>query len=284
MGRRQKPPGRAATRPPAAADAAPEPKAPWWQRLSAKIIALVVAVVTAVLVAAATAYVNRVVPPPEPVPTPGSGFQPAVGTIPACGQVYALDRVVDPRTGAAPLLAVDGSDTPAFDALLDRERAAPVGAITVEIVITGRLQRPTRILDVRADGVRAEPSAAGTELTTDCAGDSQTRLVTLDMDRPPRSLMHSGKPFFAEHDLDVTVTERETLRVSVTAQRRSYRWVFRIDHIDGAGARTTSYLDARGRLHRDRARVPEDAYFRITGAAKAYGARYIEEGGRFRLG
>nr|BFE70415.1 hypothetical protein GCM10020092_037160 [Actinoplanes digitatis] len=108
-------------------------------------------------------------------------------------------------------------------------------------------------------------------------------MVTLDMDRPPRSLMHSGKPFFAEHDLDVTVAERETLRVSVTAQRRSYRWVFGIDHVDGAGARTTSYLDARGRLHRDRARVPEDDYFRITGAASTYGARYIEEGGRFRL-
>ncbi|SCL20488.1 hypothetical protein GA0074692_0880 [Micromonospora pallida] len=93
--------------------------------------------------------------------------------------------------------------------------------------------------------------------------------------------MRGKTPYFDRHDLDVTVEERETLRISVSARLHGYRWVFAIDHIDGSGAHVTSYLDSQGRLYDDIAHIPGEAEFSLTGAAKAYGARYQESGGRF---
>ncbi|GLY03772.1 MULTISPECIES: hypothetical protein [Actinoplanes] len=253
------------------------------------VIGVIVASVTAAGAALATAVVNQIVPPPavpatpEPTPAPGSGFQAAVATIPDCGQVYALDRVVDPRTGAAPLLALDGSSAPAFDDFLAREKASPVGRITVEMVFTGLFPSPTRILGVRVDGLRQGPNSAGTSMTTACEGDSSTRAVTLDMDTAPRSLRQAGRPYFDGHDLDVSIVDRETLRITVTARRHGYSWFFAIDHIDGAGKQVTDYLDVHGTLHGERHEVREDGRFRITGTAGTYGASYVEDGARFRL-
>ncbi|WP_433494911.1 hypothetical protein ACQP26_03305 [Micromonospora sp. CA-248089] len=238
-------------------------------------------VVTAAAVAGATAYVNRSVPPPpEPTPTPGSGFEPAVRRIPKCGQSYAIGRTLDPQTEAAELLSIDRGG-PSFDDFLQRQHASPIGTITIEIVFTGRLQRPTRILDVRVARLETTQNLAGTELRTYCGGDPPARAVELDLDTPPRALISDKKPYFDGRDLDVTVEQRETLRISASARLHGYRWVFAIDHIDGSGVTVTSYLDANGGLYQDIAQVPDDAEFSLTGAAKTYGVRYQESGGRF---
>ncbi|BCY11835.1 hypothetical protein [Actinoplanes sp. L3-i22] len=282
-------PGRAAppaSEPPAPTSAPPagEEKQPWYKAMTAKIGGALLAIIVIAVGAWASKQAERHVPPaPDPKPTPGSGFEPAVTVIPRCGQIYAIDRVVDPDTDAAQLLGLAGSGAAGFNDFLRTERAAPVGSITVEVVFTGLLERPTRILDVRVDGLATTPSTAGTELQTYCGGDPPTRSVTLDMDTPPRSLMSAGKAYFTDRDLDVSVTERETLRISVSAARQNYRWYFAIDHIDATGARATSYLDAAGHLHTDPARVPVADFFAVTGAAKSYGARYTETGGRFRV-
>ncbi|BBH70708.1 hypothetical protein ACTI_73930 [Actinoplanes sp. OR16] len=255
-----------------------EQKTPWYKTLSFRIGAALLAVAVTVAGAFGTRLVDRIMGP-----EPGSGFEPAVAVIPRCGQVYAMDRVIDPDTGAAELLSLDGAGTAGFDDFLREQRAAPVESITVEITFTGQDQHPTRILDVRVEALQTAPNAAGTELATYCGGDPPTRTVTLDMDTPPRSLMSEGKPYFDGHDLDVSAQERETLRVSVSAARGNYRWYFAIDHIDGSNARTTSYIGRAGKLYTDAAEVPADDYFGVTGAAKAYGARYTETSGRFRL-
>jgi hypothetical protein len=258
------------------------------RHISGKAWAVIGTVALAAVTAiAATIGANvgaRVVPPPdEPEPEPGSGFTAAVNVIPKCGQHYALADTIDPKTQAADLLAVSTAAAGAMEAFLIDHRGAPQNTITVEIVFTGTSRLPTRILDVKVDRIKTSTNLNGTALRTRCEGDPPARPVEVDLDAPPRELMSQGKPYFDAKDLEVSVEERENLRVFATAKAHSYRWIFAVHFLDGAGKATKGYLGLDGRIYDRSEEVPEDVEFSLTGPATSYSVVYEESGGRFYL-
>jgi hypothetical protein len=250
----------------------------------AAVGAVVFAAVTAIAATIGANVGNRVVPPPvDPAPVPGSGFTAAVNVIPKCGQHYSLADVIHPQTQAADLHAVSISDTAAMQVFLREHRGAPQSSITVEIVFTGTSRLPTRILDVKVDRLKTSTNLKGTALRTRCEGDPPARPVEVDLDLPPRDLVSQGKPYFDGKDLEVSIEERENLRMFVTAMANSYRWIFAVHYLDSTGVTTQGYLGVDGKIRDRPEEVPEDAEFSLTGPAPSYGVIYEASGGRFYL-
>jgi hypothetical protein len=259
--------------------AQPTAPASWWSQVRNRALALVGAVVTAVAITVATAWANRTVPPPDPIA--GGGFTATVETAPECDQAYALPKPIDPRTEAAPLIAVEANDHKAVERFLQDQGGAPVGTTTVEVVLTGTSTNPTRIQDVAVARLRKAPVIAGTRLGTRCEGESDKRAVTIDLDSTGRPLLKDGRPFFKVKNLDVSISERETLLIAVSARQSSYCWIFSIRHPDTSGKSATSFLGRDGRLHPTANDVPQSADFCLTGPSKKYSTRYLATGPRF---
>jgi hypothetical protein len=253
-------------------------KQPWWREARNQIIAAVGVVMAATAVAVITPLINNALDP-----KPGGAFTPGISVVPRCGQGYALPDPVDPRTQAAELLAIGPQNNVEIDRFIKARRGAATGTITVEITFTGTSQRRTRILSVDVARLTQTANLAGTSLKTPCEGDPPVRAVELDLDEPPRSLMSSSSPYFDKHDLDVTVEERETLRIFASANNNSYRWVFAVRYVAGTGQPVTGYLGTDGHLHSVLEQVSTENEFSLTGQAKSYAVSYKASGGRFYL-
>ncbi|MEU7971011.1 hypothetical protein AB0B48_03120 [Micromonospora sp. NPDC049089] len=258
------------------------------RRLSFKALTAIGTLATALVMAIVTAIGSNiggwfVSAPPEPEPKPGSAFTAGIHIKPKCGQHYALAKALDPRTQAADLHALSVRDDGEMEAFLRAHRGSPQDTITVEVIFTGMSRTPTRILDVKIERLRVSPVLDGTALRTSCEGDPLARPVEVDLDTPPRELMSQGQPYFDQKDLEVSVEERENLRIVASAKANSYRWIFVVQYIDGSGNVAQGYLGADGQLHAQPDDVPQDAEFSLTGTATSYQVTYTESGGRFYL-
>jgi hypothetical protein len=248
-----------------------------WAALGAVALAAFVAIATPV----GANIVNRVLPPStDAEPKAGGGFAVAVRVIPKCGQQYALADAINPQTEAAELDGFSSGGTDGRQAFLRDHRGAPLGTITVEAVFTGKSRLPTRILDVQIDRLETSTSLKGTSLRTSCQGDPPARSVEVNLDSPPRELMSQGRPYFAEKDLEVSLEERENLRIFLTANAKSYRWIFVVHYLDAAGRVTQGYVGTDGRIYDRSDAVPKDVEFSLSGPAASYDVTYEESGGR----
>ncbi|GAB4054927.1 hypothetical protein [Catellatospora paridis] len=245
------------------------------------ISGLVTAVVVAAGGAVATGLVNGLfIDEPAPV-LPGGGFTAGVSAVYACGQTYALAGGLDPDTGAGPLYELANASRPQMAQVLREQGGAAQTSVTVELILTGTSTRPTRILGVDVARLRTAPTLDGTLLRTPCDGTESVIPVSVDLDTAPRAMMSGSRPYFDGRNLDVSIDDRETLRVNMTAKQHSYSWIFAIRYIDSSGATATSYLDADGRIHTDPDNVLRDAEFTLTGPANRYAYVYRQSGSKF---
>ncbi len=149
-----------------------------------------------------------------------------------------------------------------MQALLAKHQGAAQSTVTVEVVFTGTSVHPTRILDVKIDRLRRPANL--TSLRTECPGDPPARLLEVDLDTPPRDLMSDGEPYFVSKDLEVSIEERENLRIFVTAGECSCRWMFAVDYLDSTVTATRAYFGVHCQLHDWAEDVPQDAEFSLT--------------------
>lgn len=272
------------------------------RRLSAwawvQIVALAGVIITTATAAVVSGAIDRLVfpkaadattapstPATASSPTPersaeastGGTFAVAVSIIYKCGQAYALPGRLDPQTEAGKL------NSEPMPQVLEEFGGSPQSTVTIEMIFSGGTERPTRILDVTVDRLETAPNLDGSALYTPCQGDKQTISTFLNLDHPPRSLMDGNQAYFDGHDLDVTSTDRETLRIAVTAAEHSYHWIFAIRYLNAADAVATAYVGNDGRLYDRPDQVPASVVFSLTGPASKYAVAYQASDGRFSI-
>jgi hypothetical protein len=250
----------------------------------AKIAAAAGAVVLAMLTAFCTTVAQRgadrllATPAPSsaaptsaaPLPFP---FAVAVSTGFEDGMAYALPRPVIGGPDAEPLL-LGFDDHDALAAYLRVRDGAPQRRIVPFFTFTGLVPvGATRIVTLRVHGKQAGGVLHGSTVNTVSQGESDTIPVHVDLDRPGLEVLDAtDRPYFRQHDIELTLNEHEKFVVTFTAAKGCYRWVMAVDYVLADGTNRTAYVDATGTLHAKAADVPPGNRFALTGAAPAYGA------------
>jgi hypothetical protein len=189
------------------------------------------------------------------------------------GQVFALPTPLD-GPQAAPLLA---SPTSGLTEFVREHSGAAVSPLNAAIVLTGTSDRPTRLTELRIHRTTSAENYSGTAIYTSSAGDRPTIPLTADLDRGvPELLGESGRPYFLDHNIEVTRDERETFAIQFTAEQYSHQWIIAVDYVSEHGTIETLYLDTLGELHSAPASIPPDQQFAITGPAQSYAIEYSD--------
>lgn len=237
----------------------------------------VTAMVTGIGEAAANRLVSLFSPAPTSTtsPAPTSAPEPltvAVRTdIGTAGDSLALRAPVNDGPVAATLLA--GHPEEPWETFLDGHDGAPVGTLVVSLVFTGHRDPEIRVIGIEVERAEGGPVLAGTLVKLTTQGETESIKLAANLDEARPRLLADGEPYFPDGNITLRKGEQETLKLTLTAAERYHRWSFLVHYVDETGAARTAYVD---RLGRTSATAPTGELFSLTGPARRYGARWVE--------
>ncbi|RLP94359.1 hypothetical protein EAD89_04260 [Micromonospora sp. BL4] len=215
---------------------------------------------------------------PAGAAAPGHGYTVGIANSYKPGQSFALPEPLTDGSRAAPLLLGFADFTRGMTDFLREQHGAAQSDLSVTMTFTGTSERPTRIAGLRVATVQRLAPMDGTVIRTYSGSDHPPINVVVDLDGPMPDVAQSGRPYFNDHQTDVTSSDREPFRVTFTGQRHSYQWVMAVDAIGPDGNLLTSYFGTTGQLVDRPERVPQSEAFRLTGPAPSYKVEYSNAG------
>jgi hypothetical protein len=213
----------------------------------------------------------------------GRGYKVAVDFQYPPGQSFALPQALTDGSRAAQLRAGFADPVEGMKQFLRENSGSARKDLQARLVFTGISSQKVHILSLEVVMMKVEQNLQGTAIKTSSGSSDATLPVRIDMDTPGRSFSQDGIDFFANHEINVSAADWETVDAHFVASKNSYRWLIAIHSVDLSGKRITSYLDSAGNIYDKPSSAPALEWFALSGIAHTYHVTYTDDyntGGR----
>lgn len=248
--------------------------------------ALVVLAIGAVFTGIGEGAINRLIDavsskenPAATMPAPAKeALTIAVSTdIGAAGDLFALRRKESDSPVAATLVGGKvGKNGEPWESFLEKHDGAPAGEVVITMVLTGHRDPGIRVTNIGVEKLDTQPVLAGTAIKLITQGEIESIKLTANLDEPRPRILTEGKPYFPDTNIALKAGEQISLKFTVTASAKFYRWVFAIDYVDESGAPQQVFVNRAGQRFTQASAGPPGDAFTITGKAPKYAAAWEE--------